>query len=71
MTLNHLIIQVEQTLTDLSEKTSQNLQNALAVTAKNANALQRVAKKSVDQVEAHLKSSRSKQHKKSTNNVRH
>jgi len=45
-----IIFQVEQTLTDFSEKTSQNLQTALAVTAKNATALQRVAKKSVDQV---------------------
>ena len=45
-----ILLQVEQKLTDLSEKTSQNLQTALAATAKNANSLQRKAKKSVDQV---------------------
>lgn len=35
-------------MSDLTEKTSHNLQTAIAVTAKNASAFQRVAKKSVD-----------------------
>jgi len=35
-------------LSDLTEKTSHNIQTAIASTAKNASALQRVAKKSVD-----------------------